>query len=259
MYNIGNVFLDHKRYYDAEHYFSKALELENKDKNTLRKARLYLSLGIIKCKTDDDLESLEFATHALSKFTTAGETEGKAKSNLLLGDIYLKKGSFDSAMLYYNTSKDLLDGTHFERIKLEWNLSYAQYLIKVDSIPKARIKLQSCLGQSAERELLLLRLEALIRLYELEKKINNFQTSLNYLEEYQHLDDSLQSLNLQNKIDLLTSKLNIESSSQELIKSKPSTKNTYHWPMLISILSIIILGFYLTYRFYFKKVLDEQG
>jgi len=258
LYNIGNVFLDQERYFDAESYFLKALKLEAGEENMVRKARIYLSLGIIKFKTHENLKSLEFASQALLKFSTAGETEGKAKSNLLLGDIYLEKSSFDSAMYYYEASKRLLERTHFERIKLEWDLSYAHYLKKVDSIPKAREKLQNCLNVSVERDFLLLRLDALISLYELEKAANNFQTSLSHLEDYQSLHDSLQSLKLQNKIDLILSRTKTDSSLPKTQKSG-SSKPTFFFIIAAVTFPLLILVYYLINRFYIRQVVDRKS
>lgn len=249
LFNIGNIYRDLQKYSQAETYYSRALELIPPDKKALLRAKLHSSLGAIHLHSQSTTEptAFELISLALITYQKFDDAEGIAKCYHLLGKIYLQQNSFDSARTYFVASQKILAEKNVLRPKLESDIEYTRYLLKVDSLERAVDILENCLSVAIERGFHTVESEALQRLYEVERKRANYEKALQYLEKSTALKDSIDNRLIQSRINLITTKINeniIEAkatlSSNQM--EQPQENNHLHL-ILASIVSFLAISF----------------
>ena len=136
----------------------------------------YVNLGKLYYQKDDLIMSEEILSKALALSDSIEALAGNAHANLLMAQIYRKKGGLDKALQYANTSLDIAR-TNQRGI----NLAHAYEL-----------------------------------LHELHRLKGDFERSLLTLEKYNRLNDSLRSSETVQKIAELEAKYETEKKEQEI-------------------------------------------
>jgi len=183
--HIGSVYLCMNQFSEAESYFARAHSLLAKQEKNPMKARLNLNRATTSFHLDSGsafLEALELSSNALVTFNASNDVEGAADSYKLLGDIYLRQNSYDSALYFYSQALGKVKNRNFVRAQQEAKIGYGKYLICMDSLQKARAVLEESLVASNEKKIIL---ETLNALYTLEKRRTgkySYQSTVSLIE-----------------------------------------------------------------------------
>ena len=239
--NIGNLYLQLESFENAEEYLTAALDLLSKAEDKRGKAIAYRCLGAVHLKkTPADLfKALEYGSRALTIYDELPHLAGMAKANTLLGNIYLQKSSYDTARLYFGRADDVLKDKNRVTTRLEFVISYSDYLIKVDSISKARNLLEEWLKVCEDQKMITHKSNIMQNLFELEKAAGNFELALSFLETKKSLDDSIADAQLENRIDLVTRRMASDIEDSKVIP-KAQNETSINWYFIL--ISILVLG-----------------
>jgi tetratricopeptide (TPR) repeat protein len=253
---IANIYGQQKDYSKQLEYFNKAIALNNKNKDESRVANNYANYSLMKYDLGQFDSSVWYMQKSISIQYKIHDTLRLMKSYSAIAGFYSQLNQFDSAYAYLGKAKKRLEGNSNPFLEIETKYIEAGiYFEKKDfrnSLKLFReIKSEAETVQYFDRNL-----TATKGIYESLKFLGNHEESLEYLEEYTELQDSLNSMigkdklramELENTFKLTEEKYKSENEKLQIEKSNEELKtaNKNYLIVLLSIVFAVIVIFVL--------------
>lgn len=270
--NIAKVNYILNNYSGSIYYLKKAIDMNVKNNNDIQLVSNYQNYGSLLMREDSVNKGREYFNKALSlleeldKDSNVDFNYDYASVYHSIGDALLKLNKNEQAKKYFDSSITIAKAKEYDYIVTLNKISYANYYINNSYYEKADSILKNVLKKLDTYDLPQKRKRVIELLYKAQKGMGNYDTAVNYLEQFKELSDSL---NFKKNNELILSlQENYRSIKQqkELIKQdraiyKLKTKNqTYVILALILITLLIIALFsfiYVKKRNAYKKQLAE--
>lgn len=200
--NIGNIYLSKNDYKTAEQYYMKGLTLSEKNDDNINIGIICNNLGKLEMQRKDYPKSFEYLEKSLDARKKINDKSGIAKSYYHLSSYYQSIKEYDKALIY------------------------AQDAFKLSSEVKEPLT-----GQISA-----------MFLYEINKKLGNYEEALKYHELYKQLSDSLINESKIREMTSLQLKYNYEKDEKEKEAEQQKIRFKYLIFSLTMLLGLVILG-----------------
>ncbi len=218
---IANTMVDYKNFGLARKYYKEALSLKDSIKNDSEKSGLLNDIGRMynyEMKYDS---SLVYFQLALEESKSIGNDYLIAIAQSNIGEILMKQENYDSAILILNEALLKFESMHFDLGVFQTNhlLAFCEY--KRHDLRKAKFFQDhaEALMQKTEVYPTLL-IDFYKRSYELKKGLGKLNESLRYLEKYQNMQDSVNSILTNWKVNEIESRLHTSIKEKQLIQKE---------------------------------------
>jgi len=223
---IGNTMVDYRNFELARKYFKMALSLKDSIKNEFDKSGLFNDIGRMfnyETKYDSALVYFDLAL-AESKQTKNNYLIAIAQCNI--GEILMKQCLYDKAIAYLYRALNTLNAIHFDLGIFQANhlIAFCEY--KKHDLQKSEFfqnKAEELLKKTEVYPTLLI--DFYKRSYELKKGIGKIKESLDYLEKYQCMQDSVNGILTNWKVNELESRLLTDVKEKQLIQKESISIN----------------------------------
>lgn len=256
--NIANLYYLQKKHTESIELFEKCLAagIEAKDKVLIADCEYYLALNYL--EINELSKSLSYCKRALKIDSCQGNYRGIATKNLLLGDIFIKKGSFkrakekvDLAYLFASKTDDSI------QVLANCMMKLGEINLHLNQRKEAKNNLFTAIELSKSGKLRQILYEAYKRLSEVYEKENDAKNSLKFHKLYvAHKDSAINDKNNKSINQLAAiykdeqkkseiARLNTLSQLQEnniaLEKAKSSKKSQQNVFLILGLLGLLII------------------
>jgi len=250
--NIGVVFSRFKEFQLAQYYYFKSLDI-NTDNETYR-ATLN-NLGNV----------VENYDSALYYFKQAIQSETKVNVCALanIASIYLNKEQYDSAYHYFRLSMAEFNKSNNLNCYQQALSAFAEYFVATNQFDSAKYYLELSNTIAVEHNFMHTQTTNLKLLSQIEKSQGHIKKSLEYLEQYIHLNDSILSTTKLGNINQLQRLYEMEKTDEqitELTLEQQVKARTILYQKIILIFAVVVLfllGFGFIYIYLQKRELGK--
>ncbi|WP_157807042.1 tetratricopeptide repeat-containing sensor histidine kinase [Algoriphagus formosus] len=251
--NIGALYFEQQNFKMALLQFQNAYDaVEGKD-DLYTQIRSLNNLAYIYSQLGNYDSALFFAKKAININEASGSPYLTSFSNRVIGDVYLSQGYLDSASIIFENSLDMA-----RRQGLSTTLASVMHRLGDTYLRKGELdKAEAILLEGVEvskannfRDELAKSHKYLAELYE---QKGNLRMSLQHLNSYVSINDSLTNKMNQDRISLMQGMFqdNLEKSEVELLKAQNQNQadrlafiNRIVWIMSIAAIIVLVLGFW---------------
>ncbi|WP_419211383.1 ATP-binding protein [Maribacter sp. X9] len=215
--NIADLYLTQKDYDEAMFFFKKVKRLNEDIGDPIFTAETMSNMA----SAYADMNELEHAMFNINQSIPVFEEkriiDWLAYCYEVKGKIYLKKGKNKWALYWYRQSEMLHEQIQDNRGKIALlnGMAEASLNLKKDSI--SEVYAQKAFDISKKIDFKEGIEDSSKLLYQLNKKQNNFQKALSYLEIYKTMSDSLALSDNQKALNMLKTKMEYDQQKQQLI------------------------------------------
>lgn len=253
--NIGAVYHMMADYDNAQAYYSKARQLlkdthENYSSEVYLKKliALYNNMGNNCNKMNDTINGLNYYKKALTLAIDNNDTYGIGFINRNIAEYFLNHQKPDSAKPYLDRSYSLLLKSNNQVLLSSAYFSLGKYHSMLKDYPSAINMYHRCIEQALKSGAMGAEKEVYLELYNLHKKMNNYQDALTHLETYKSMSDSLNNrIHLR---ELMTIQHNVEIEKQAFEQQERKKRMDIYMIAGIIIFIIAVIVFVLIIRLY---------
>lgn len=189
--NIGSLYINMGEFTKALDYQNRSLELFRKLKMKEGEASALNNIGIIYNNISDYQKALEYNQQGLTLYEELGDKQGIAAATGNIGNIYLSLNNYEKALEYQQKSLAITKEIGDKPGTASSLTNIGRTLLKQKKYDKALEHLSESLKLAKETEDIFSEKETSYVLYEVYKKMNNHQKSLESYENYVLLKDSI--------------------------------------------------------------------
>ncbi|MCB0707579.1 MAG: tetratricopeptide repeat protein [Saprospiraceae bacterium] len=213
---IGETYAIESNYELAETYFDKALKGFQLAGNEQLEHTMILNIGGFYQETDQPEKSLEYVLRAKAYFEEVDSKQELGRSNYILGKLFIDEGKLVEAEKAFLTARTLFYnlGSLFRVIGC--NESLARVAMMQQDYPKAINLAKITLENAREIDTKSQIARALLLLSNIYKEARDYQTALDYLEQFNIVQDSFQNEEVTKTIAELEEKYQSEVKEKEL-------------------------------------------
>lgn len=251
--NVGHDYYDLGEYDKAYHNFLQSYRTANSLKDSLTMAIALHNIGRVYKELGQYKESLDYLKLSRKISAKINDAEGEPYSLSELGDVMLRQGKYDSAFatllltleksrnlnlrvleprtmlnisellvakkdfarayLFYDTAIELYRSTNDRFGIAEVNLGRGLALMKQEKYDDAMTAIQSSLDDAKKLNARILQLQCFQNLSTLWEKKGDYQKALNYFKQYELVEDSLFSQDMQSS--MLRDQVSFETESKD--------------------------------------------
>ena len=243
--NLGNIYCDLNSLDHAEQCYLQALQIYNKQNNTLQTARCLINIGVLKYEQKQPDAALHQFKEALTYAKELKDYDLMASCDNNIGTILEEKNQLDSALVYLEKAlklRDLIDN-EIEMADIYNNL--AKVFIKQKNFEHAGscIVITDSICRKYEY------LETQVELYDTRSLLyeaqGDFKQALFWTKKQYQLKDSLQKIE---KADLNIDLLNEQQTKKpSAVTDTVNTKMMWMWILLL-VMIIFITLFLMRYK-----------
>lgn len=190
--NIGNIYLYQENFIKALDYYTKALDYQKNTSDLKAKANTINNIGLVHKNLGDFGTSMNYYERSLALYKQIKDRGGMISSYNNIGNLHRILGSHQEAIHFYQLALKLSQEIG-DRIKI--SNSYINLGAVYGKIGQYNLALENgYLSLKIAEEIGNIRFirDASLVLYENEKKVGNFEKSLNHYEYYVKMQDSIQ-------------------------------------------------------------------
>lgn len=242
---IANTMVDYRNFKLAKRYFDIALTLNNSAKVEYQNVSLFNNIGRMynyEMKFDS---ALIYFNLALSESKSKKNNYLVAIAETNIGEILIKQEKYDEAILYLNKAL-----SEFNSIPFNLGVFQANHLIAFCEYKRHDLRKTEFFQDQAEKLMQKteiypsLLIDFYKRSYELKKGLGKIKESLGYLEKYKCMQDSLNGLLTNWKINEIESRLLTSIKEKQLIEKDVELER--HRLVVGIVVALLILTFILT-------------
>lgn len=258
--NMGRLYKDQGNFNKSVEYLKNALNLSYEINNEDLRARILLEIAGIMFRKGQFEEAEKTYVQLEKLYEKINYLKGLAEVWHGLSELYYKEKKYYEALKFSNNALELnrkilnTDGeiynlNNISLIYLSLNMNNKGVSYLLHSLNKAI--------ESNEPDLLI---NTYKTHYEFYKKTGDLKKSLHYYEKYNHIKDSVYTLEGMIKFGELESLLRIEKAEKEnqILQNDLEQQIIQRNYLVTFIILIIIIVIIVTYRFYEKKKLSEE-
>lgn len=243
--NLGLIYMGLKQTNQAIEYFNKALNLNKITKDIYTEYRIFSNLG--SCYQNLKLYdiSTNYLNKALKGFLQFNDSIGIFSTLTGIGYNSLNKNNdVKGACVYFNKAYQYANKiNHKFMISNALNNMGNVYFIMND-LPKAKTYYEKSLKISQDEGYIEYETEALLSLYNIEKKLKNWEKALYLQTQYYETRDSFHNGDIQKKIAELQMQYQVEKKDYEfkLLQRKYDLKKAQNTILIISLSAFFIVA-----------------
>lgn len=267
--NIGNLYIYQQLYKDAHFYLSKALKISDSLQNKKMLAYCHLNLARVDIQLENFNEALMHLDTSLKLRSETGNVNGQAVCHKYSGDVYIRQKKYMNALESYFTSLDLAKNSgDIDLFANNYN-TIAKVYVEMKDYKNAELYAEKSLQSSLYINSKLRSRNAYITLAEIKKQRKQYKKAYDYAELILKYNDSLYSLQINEKISYIKFSEKQHAYEQrlkdrfyeyklEIQKQKRSRDISIILAFLFIILSIILFVFFRNKR-KINSVLSEKN
>lgn len=208
-------------------------------------------------------ESLKKGIYALRVSNLCNSIESKYQATIFLGELYEKKDMMNKAIEYYKQAMEIPDVYPAGRMRASLMLGGAYRHLKNFALAQKYLDTSLAIGErvNAKRELA----NIYNQLGYLYQATGQYEEAFNYITKANALSDSLRKIESVKSVNLYEVKYRTAQKDKELVenkffiaqqKEKIIRKNILIWGIAIG--SLLIVGFFLLFYFYKRRLQAER-
>lgn len=261
--NLGNIYLEIQKPYQALEMFRLALSLREKDGDLIGIGMLYTNIGNTYMNLKHYDTAMIYHYKSLDMAVKKGDKGSEASAYANIGITEMNLGNFSESIINLNKSIAIL-----RQLQRPFALStvlnnVAIYYIKVKEFNNALRYLQESQEIALKQNYKVIMRENFLYLSECYELTGNFKKSLEYHKQYSALHDTLFNEKISKKLNDMEIRYQIEKREKEneqekLLLRKENEKQetiTYLLISLIILMAITIIGIY--NRFVYRKRINS--
>lgn len=251
--NLGDTYNGYEEYERAEFYLQKSIQLSRDKGLKSNLLRSLMNLANTRTNTQDSEEALALYEEALSLHNEIRPNTPPFQILYNMGNLFLQTGDLVKAEENFNESLrycrqfGIPQGIYFNTTGLG-NLEYAR-----GDLNAAREWFLQAATIAKEMNASGFMMESYEKLYDLNKRSQNYEQALVQLENYHQLSDSLRNLEQEKEFAELESKLEIirQEEINSLLREKQQQQERqlrFQFAIILAGLLVIILILYILYK-----------
>ena len=267
--NIGNIYLYHKEYDKALIEYRKGLSLlpDSKEKSRSIRAKLYTNMGLCFKATEMFDTALVYYQNALEIRKQIGPVTSIAGIYDNLGNLNKGQGEFAKALNYYQMALNLRKERSSPRWLAASNGNIGMMYYEMHDFRKSITYLTKAVEISDNNgfvETSIVCKQGLSRAHE---QLGEYNKALKYYKEYNELNDSIHSLQLEERLNELKQKYELEKKDRliqnleeagKLSAAKEEKQSVIMNGLLIAAVLLLIILFILQRYFKMKRKADKE-
>lgn len=214
--NIAGVYQDQRRYDESLGYYEKNQLYYQRIQDSVRLGMTWVNMGLVHILQKKHKEGIELLLMALPQIADKQYITTQLAAHLNLGFAYVEIKNYPLAMQYLQLAEEVAIAEKDDYSMLIITNLYGFCFLKLEKYQLAYEYYQKALQLGQELEQLDEQAIALSGLHEVEQARQNYQAALSYLEQYQTIHDSLQTLQTDKQLLELQEKYNTEQKEKEI-------------------------------------------
>ena len=238
---IGSTMVDYQNFDLSRKYFRMALPLKDSIKNEQEKSGLFIDIGRMYNYEMHYDSALVYFDLALIESENYKNDYLNAIAQCNIGEVLMKLGNYEKAIFTLDQAL-----SKFNLINLDLGVFQATHLIAFCEFKRHDLKKSELFQDRAEKLLQKTEIQSSMRIdfykrsYELKKGFGKLQESLEYLEKYQSMQDSVNSRLTNWKINEIESRLLTSVKEKQLIQKESELKQ--HKSIIWIMISLFLLA-----------------
>ena len=212
--NIGFIFAEYGKHEKAIEYYKKALIIRQNISYKKGIGWSYNNIAREYIDLDKQDTALNFANKSLAIFRGINHFEGESNALNTIGNIYSKKKAFKLAMKFYLESLQIREQINREFLIAESYKNIAKVYIEISNFKNAEITIKKGILLSEKIKSKKNTRNFYFLLYKLKNKKKKYKEALSAYIKYTELNDSLLSIESENKISELEIEYQTEKKEQ---------------------------------------------
>ncbi|AKA36165.1 tetratricopeptide repeat-containing sensor histidine kinase [Flagellimonas lutaonensis] len=248
--NIANLYAAQNDYDSALEFYEKVKDLNEQVGKPIPSAETMSNVASVYA----DIEKFDYAmfniNQSISIFEKHEILDWLAYAYEVKGKIYLKQKKYKWALYWYDHSQLLHQNLDDERAKIDLYNGIAQAHLGMDNDDVAKEYAVQAFDIATNIKSLEGQKDCAKTLYEIHKKLGDYDEALGYHEIYQQLSNDLSRRDNKKSLAMLKVKLDYEKQKQSLIdENKRSLARQRNYTILAIIIFLILLSItFLVYR-----------
>lgn len=245
--NAGTILSRIGEYDKALVFYNSCLEMLEKKPDSVNRAQILNNIGSLHFSRGAYDLSKEFCQKSIAISSVKKMTSWESDAHITLGNIALINNNTDNALHHFTLSNNVLKGSKDTKQQIETNLGFAKVDLANNNLSTAKTKTLDVLDLAKERKYIIGINHATKLLHEISLKQQDYKEAYRYLSLYNHLNDSLNVANNENKLKITLAENNLKNE-QELERLKINQKlATQNILIGMALISLLILGGVLYY------------
>ncbi|HMP98694.1 MAG TPA: ATP-binding protein [Cyclobacteriaceae bacterium] len=257
LHNLGRLFKELEQYERAIEYLNLAQKISDLINDEEGIAYTLDEVGDVYMRQEKYSEAMDNFTQALQHSKRLNIDFLKPRLYNRLAELYTKTGTFDKALIYYDSALHLqnLSNNIYGLAEIEYGLSLVN--LARNNNKEAEQLLLSSLSKANELNARVLEMKILIELSQLKENKGDYKSALDYYKKHEILEDELFSLEMQNKLsqgqvrfateskDFLIEELSRKEAEQEaMLKREEFIRNIL--VVIVALFGVLIFNLYMS-------------
>lgn len=251
--NIGNIYIIREQYELALNQFSEALALNTKLNNLAAMAMDYNNLGLIYMYLNRFDKSIESHFKSIEINETLGRKGDLVKCYYNLGTIYTSIKDYDKAFDNHKHSLELSNEIGFDLGVLYNTFGIGLIYSKMNNRTQAEKYLKESLQLSLVYKTPEVRMNSLLELYYLNRRLAYYEQALDFHEQYYALKDSIFTSEREKTVTELQTKYETQKKETEIGELKHKEEVNQLTMRLVILIVIILIFGVVALIFYYQK------
>ena len=214
--NIGFIYAEYGNHKKSFEYYLKGLEIRKNNNDEKGIGLSCNSIGRAYLEMDSLDKSLEYFNKSLVIFRNISYSKGESNVLNSIGNLYFKKQQFDLAMKYYKLSLKIRKSKSYSYLIAESYKNIAKAYIGNKNYKDAEAIIKKGILISNEIHSKKMLKEFYYQSYELNIQSNNYQKALIDYLKFTEINDSILSIESQNRIAELETQYQTEKKEQQI-------------------------------------------
>jgi len=246
---LGNISLQNKFYQRSLDFYAEALEITEKQKDSINLKVDYYNVGLALAQLDEYQKSEEYLLKAALRAEKEKALDLLARIYGTLADNYLDQSKFEEQIKYLKKANEIAEKIGNTQLLAMGYANLSETALILKNYTQAIGWGNQSLAKLKERPLLQLQAKVDSMLYVSHKEIGNFEIALKKLESYDQVRQQIRNQAQKEKLEQLT--LQFETEKKDLlIKNQKISLQEEKAKNRVFIVSIVLLGtltFFLIY------------
>lgn len=223
--NIASIYKDQNRYDESLVYYEKSQEYYEEMQDSVELAKTWVNIAVIKMLQGASQEGIHWLQQARPIIEQANDAATLLIIHLNMAFVYSEVGKYQLALNYLKLAERAAqDQNDWYALTTIINL-YGAYYFYIKEYDKAVFYYGDALRLGQELEDLEEQKVALFGLYESTKQQQQYTTSLEWLEQYNGVKDSLSTLQTSRQLVDLQEKYEAQEKEQEITRLEVMNDN----------------------------------
>jgi len=212
--NLGIIFMNLKQTHKAIEYFNKSLNI-NEIEDSYIKLSILSNLGACYYNLKSYTVSTNYLYEALKGFSELRDSIGIIKSLINIGNNYMSEANVEKARICFRQVNEYAVKVNNKYLIALALINLGDVYMKMNDLVQAKTFYEKGLKLSQKEGYMVNKIEALLPLSTIEKKLKNWEKALKLQTQYIDTKDSSMNGEIQKKITELQMQYQIEKKQQE--------------------------------------------